>query len=105
MGFSKNNWRWHNNFITSTITLYEIKVYLTRQKIPKTIINNILKRIDETSIIIPAEKSICILASENALKFNLHATDALIYTTSRDINSIFVTADKHFSKTPKTLLI
>jgi PIN domain nuclease of toxin-antitoxin system len=94
-----------NNCFTSVLSIFEISNKLERMGVPKTIIENILETIESKSIILDLNLEISKKASKNSKKYGLFAVDSLLFTTSQIKEIVFVTADKHFSKTPNTLLI
>ncbi len=95
----------NNNKFTSVLTIFEISSKLSQKNIPKPIIKNIIETIENNSILLNINLKISKKASENSKKYGLFAIDSLLFTTSELEGLIFVTADKHFFKTPNTLLI
>ena len=94
-----------NIFLTSVISLFEIKRRLVRDELDKYKISMILSYIKERSIITKLEQDICEKAAEISLKNKLHAIDSLIYTTSLINNCILVTGDNHFKNLEKVIII
>jgi len=94
-----------NNNFTSILTIFELMVKMKNMKMPKIIIENMTDIIENNSTLLTLDKDIVKNASENTKKHNLFAMDSLLYSTAESKGLIFVTADKHFSKTPKTNII
>lgn len=94
-----------NCLFTSLLSLYEFIKKMTEKKLPESIIDNMVEIIEENSTIINLNKEIAKNASKNCIKYNLHALDSLIYSSSQYENTILITTDKHFKNLPNSLLI
>ena len=94
-----------NIFLTSVISLFEIKRTLVRDELDKYKILMILSYIKEKSRITKLEQDICEKAAEISLKNKLHAIDSLIYTASLINNCILVTGDNHFKNLEKVIIV
>lgn len=94
-----------NIFLTSVISLFEIKRTLVRDELDKYKILMILSYIKEKSMITKLEQDICEKAAEISLKNKLHAIDSLIYTASLINNCILVTGDNHFKNLEKVIIV
>ena len=94
-----------NIFLTSVISLFEIKRKLVKDKLDKYKISMILSYIKEKSIIAKLEQDICEKAADISLKNKLHAIDSLIYTASLINNCVLVTGDNHFRNLEKVIII
>lgn len=82
--------------LTSVISIFEIKKKLTIEKFDENRIKEVLAFIKSRSFIIDLDMEICELASDFSVKFKLHATDSLIYTTARKFNVKLLTLDPDF---------
>jgi PIN domain nuclease of toxin-antitoxin system len=94
-----------NTLFISIISIHEITKRLKKLKKTQKEINKSIKFIEENGIIINLDKKIALIAVENCEKYQLHTIDSLIYSSAREINTLFVTADYDFSKCTKTKII
>ena len=94
-----------NNNFTSVLSIFEFMAKMNIMHLPEIIIENMLEIIENNSTVLTIDRDIAKKASINSKKYNLFAIDSLLYTTAEIKGLTFVTADKHFSKTPNTLLI
>ena len=90
---------------SSILTIFEFSKTMKEKNIPNAIIANMLEIIEENSIIISPDKETVLTAAQNCLKYSLHSIDSILYSSSQIIDATFVTSDKHFSKTPNTIII
>jgi predicted nucleic acid-binding protein len=90
---------------TSVISIHEILKKL--KKLGKTgkETSQALKLIEDNSIIVGLSKDIAMAAVSNCEKYGLHTIDSLIYSSAMETETLFVTADEDFKKTPKTRII
>ena len=95
----------NNTLFTSVLSIYEFIKKMKDKKIPKIIIDNMIDIIEESSVTLCVDGLVSKKAATNCIKFDLHAMDGLIYSTAEKKNIILITTDKHFSKTPKTIII
>jgi PIN domain nuclease of toxin-antitoxin system len=94
-----------NTLFTSIISIYEITKKLNKLNKSKKELSKALQFIEENSIIIGLDKKTVLSAVENSEKYGLHSIDSLIYSSAREINSLFITADYDFIKCIKTKII
>ncbi|MFH1751442.1 MAG: PIN domain-containing protein [archaeon] len=87
---------------TSIISIHEVFKRLNKQKQNSW---KAVKFIEENSIIVNLNKNIAITAVKNCEKYKLHTTDSLIYSSSEEMKTIFITADNDFKKTHNTIII
>src|SRR3989344_366457 len=87
---------------TPSICLAEIKgKYIKEGKEYKDRINFIFSRSKSVNI----TRDIAILTGNKKHEWKLHMTDALIYSTSRFLNSTLLTKDSHFKELEKVQML
>ena len=96
--------KYSTNF-TSVLSIFEFMRKMSERKIPDSIIANMIEIIEEMSLTIDINKKIAKSCSSNSTKYRLSSIDSLLYTTAQIENLTFITTDKHFSKTPNTILL
>jgi predicted nucleic acid-binding protein len=82
--------------MTSSLTLFEIKRKLLRDKVTKADIEKALSFITGRSLIIDADEKIAELAAQISHDKNLPAMDALIYASARENKLKLITLDNDF---------
>ena len=95
----------NNILFTSSITIYEIKKKLTRDKIENIRLQRLIDFIKKRSLIINLDLEIAEKAVEISIKNSLHTTDALIYSSALINNSILITLDNDFRNLDKVIII
>ncbi len=95
----------NNLLFTSIISIHEIYKKLKKMEKKEKEIKEAIAFIEDNSIIIGINKKIAITAAKNCEKYALHTIDSLIYSTAMETKAIFITADKDFTKNPKTRII
>ena len=90
---------------TSIISIHEIFKKLKKLGKSEKQVEQAIKLIEDNSIIVGLSKEIAISAATICEKYELHTIDSLIYSSAMETGTVFVTADKDFSKTPKTRLL
>ncbi len=93
------------SLFTSSISLFEIKRKLIRDRLDASKISAILSYIKEKSIIIKPEQNICEEAADISIKEKLHSIDSLIYISSQINNCILVIADNDFKNLKKVIVL
>ncbi len=91
--------------MVSSISLFEIKRKLLKEKISLEKVNGGVEFVKERSLVIPLNAEIADKAAEVSLKQNLGAMDALIYTTAVLSNVTFVTKDNDFRGLKNTTVL
>ena len=84
------------NFLLSTISLFEIKSKLLKKNVKKQEIEEKLSFIKKKSLIIPVTEDIAEGAAQISAESNLPAIDSIIYSTAKNNNSKLVTIDNDF---------
>lgn len=90
---------------SSIISIHEIYKKLKNLGKKEKETKEAFRFIEDNSIIVGINKKIAITAAKNCKKHGLHTIDSLIYSTAMETKTIFITADKDFTKTPKTRII
>lgn len=90
---------------TSSISIFEIKRKLIKRGVPGFNIKKIIEFINLRSIVIDLDNKICDSAAAISIKNNLHAVDALIYTSAQRKNAILVTSDSDFRKCDDVIIL
>ena len=94
----------NNILFTSILSVHEIFKKLKKLKKTKEA-RKAIKFVEANSIIVDLNIEISISAVNHCEKYNLHTIDSLIYSSSMQTKTVFITADKDFKKTPKTKII
>ncbi len=89
----------------STLSLFEIKKKLLKEKINQSVISEIITFIKKRAITIPVEEIIAEKAAEISINHKLHTADAIIYTTAILNNSILITGDNDFRGLKNAIII
>ncbi len=82
--------------LTSSISIFEIKKKLMKDKIEISKVERIIEFIKKRSLIINIDFLIADAAVNFAIKNNLATIDALIYSAAKKNNSILITLDNDF---------
>ncbi len=82
--------------LTSTISIFEIKSKLIKDKIEPIKLQKSMDLIKSRSLIINIDFEIANRAVELSIKNNLHTADALIYSSALKNNAILITLDNDF---------
>lgn len=90
------------NLFTSILSIHEI--YKRIEKLGKNP-KKAIKFVKENSTIINLNEKIAINSVKNCKKYTLHTIDSIIYTCAEENNSLFITLDYDFSRTPNTEIL
>ena len=82
--------------LTSSLSLFEVKLKLLKDKKEQSLIQKSLEIIKKRSLVIPMDTKIGEKAAEISIALRLSAIDSLIYTTSLTNNATLVTLDNDF---------
>jgi predicted nucleic acid-binding protein len=82
--------------MTSSLTLFETKRKLLKDKISKTDIEKVLSFIKSRSLIIPPDEKIAEIAAQIAYEKNLPTIDSLIYASAKENRMKLITMDNDF---------
>ena len=82
--------------LTSSLSLFEVKLKLLKDKKEQSLIQKSLEIIKKRSLVIPMDTKIGEKAAEISIALKLSAIDSLIYTTSLTNNATLVTLDNDF---------
>ena len=94
-----------NTLLTSIISMHEVYKKLSKIGNSQKECEKAIQFIEDSSVVINLDKNIVINSVKNCEKYDLHTIDSLIYSSAEATKTFFVTADKDFRKTPKTIVI
>lgn len=82
--------------LTSSLSIFEVKLKLLKDKKETSLIQKSLETVKRRSLVIPVNEDISEDAAEFSFKNQLHAADAIIYTSAIKNNAILITLDNDF---------
>lgn len=83
-------------FFISILSIFEMKKKMLEKNVPENVIKEKLKFLRERSIILQLNEKIAGKAAEISINNKVPAIDSLIYASSLENNSIFLTLDNDF---------
>lgn len=94
-----------NLIFTSVISIHEVFKRMKKLGYSEDRIAEAIGFIEDNSAIVNLSASVAISAARNCEEYSLHTIDSLIYSGAMELETVFVTADKDFSKTPFTEIV
>ncbi len=91
--------------LLSSLSLFEIKKKLLKEKTEKHKIQKIIDFVKKKSLIMSVTPEICEKAADISIEHNLPMTDALIYATGILNHAIIITQDNDFRNLPSVLFL
>lgn len=82
--------------LTSSLSIFEVKLKLLKDKKERSLIQKSLEIIKKRSLLIPIDEKISEDATEVSFKYRLHMADAIIYVSAIKNNAILITLDNDF---------
>lgn len=82
--------------LTSSLSIFEAKLKLIKDKKELSLIQKSLEIIKKRSLLIPIDEKISEDAAEVSFKHRLHMTDAIIYVSAIKNNALLITLDNDF---------
>jgi len=83
-------------FFISILSIFEIKKKMLERNVPEDTIKEKLRFIKERTIRVPLNEKIAEKAAEVSVKNKIPAIDSLIYSSSLENKSLFLTLDNDF---------
>ncbi len=91
--------------LTSALSFYEITKKFNKRGISERRIKKSLGQIRENCETVQLSGELCEKAAGEAIKYGLHAIDALIYRSALENDAVLVTMDYDFEKLPGVRIV